>query len=52
MNVVMTQAGEFIEIQGTAEEKPFTRTQANDMLEVAEQGIQTLIQKQQEALGW
>jgi ribonuclease PH len=32
MNVVMTQAGEFIEIQGTAEEKPFTRTQANDML--------------------
>ncbi len=52
MNVVMTQAGEFIEIQGTAEEKPFTRTQANDMLEVAEKGIQTLIQKQQEALGW
>ncbi len=48
----MTQAGEFIEIQGTAEDKPFTRAQANAMLEMAEQGIQALIQKQQEALGW
>jgi ribonuclease PH len=48
----MTQAGEFIEIQGTAEDKPFTRTQCNAMLEMAEQGIQALIKKQQEALGW
>ena len=48
----MTQAGEFIEIQGTAEEKPFTRQQCNAMLELAEKGIATLIQKQQEALGW
>ena len=52
LNVVMTQAGEFIEIQGTAEDKPFTRTQCNAMLEMAEQGIQALIKKQQEALGW
>jgi ribonuclease PH len=35
----MTQAGEFIEIQGTAEEKPFTRQQSNAMLELAEKGI-------------
>ncbi len=48
----MTQAGEFIEIQGTAEDKPFTRAQCNAMLELAEQGISELIKKQQEALGW
>ena len=52
LNVVMTQAGEFIEFQGTAEEKPFTRAQCNEMLELAEKGIQELIKKQQEALGW
>ncbi|SDC18678.1 ribonuclease PH [Acinetobacter boissieri] len=52
LNVVMTQSGEFIEIQGTAEDKPFTREQSNQMLELAEQGIQNLIKKQQEALGW
>jgi len=52
LNVVMTQSGEFIEIQGTAEDKPFTRQQADQMLALAEQGIQTLVQKQQEALGW
>ena len=52
LNVVMTQAGEFIELQGTAEDKPFTRAQCNEMLELAEKGIQELIKKQQEALGW
>ncbi|MBF7688814.1 ribonuclease PH [Acinetobacter rathckeae] len=52
LNVVMTQSGEFIEIQGTAEDKPFTREQSNQMLELAEQGIKNLIKKQQEALGW
>lgn len=52
LNVVMTQSGEFIEIQGTAEDKPFTREQCNTMLAIAEQGIQQLIAKQQHALGW
>jgi hypothetical protein len=52
LNVVMTQAGEFIEIQGTAEDKPFTRVQCNAMLEMAEKGIQELVKKQQQALGW
>lgn len=52
LNVVMTQAGGFIEIQGTAEDKPFTREQCNAMLAIAEQGIQQLIAKQQHALGW
>lgn len=52
LNVVMTQTGEFIEIQGTAEDKPFTRQQCNAMLEMAEQGIQQLIEQQKSALGW
>ncbi|MFB2538678.1 MULTISPECIES: ribonuclease PH [unclassified Acinetobacter] len=52
LNVVMTQSGEFIEIQGTAEEKPFNREQANQMLALAENGIKQLIVEQQKALGW
>ena len=52
LNVVMTQKGEFIELQGTAEEKPFTRAQADDMLILAEQGIAELIAMQKTALGW
>ena len=52
MNVVMTQSGEFIEIQGTAEDKPFTREQANQMLALAENGIKQLFAAQQQALQW
>lgn len=52
LNVVMTQAGGFIEIQGTAEDKPFTREQADQMLELAQAGIAELIEKQKTALGW
>ncbi|MFA9486331.1 ribonuclease PH [Moraxella haemolytica] len=52
LNVVMTQAGGFIEIQGTAEEKPFTPDEANEMLALAYSGIRTLIDAQQKALGW
>ena len=52
LNVVMTQAGEFIELQGTAESKPFTRIQCNEMLELAEKGIAELILAQKKALGW
>lgn len=52
LNVVMTQKGEFIEIQGTAEEKPFTRAQVDEMLAVAEAGIKQLIAEQQAVLGW
>ena len=52
LNVVMTQKGEFIEIQGTAEEKPFTRAQVDEMLAIAEEGIKQLIAKQQAVLGW
>lgn len=49
MNVVMNEAGEFIEVQGTAEDKSFSRQQLNDMLALAEGGIAQLIQLQKEA---
>ena len=48
MNIVMNEQGEFIEIQGTAEEASFSRSQLNDMLALAENGIQQLITLQKE----
>ena len=50
MNLVMTGEGEYIEIQGTGEERPFTRAQMNDLMLMAEMGIQALTKAQQEAL--
>jgi ribonuclease PH len=43
MNVIMTGKGEFIEIQGTAERKPFAKEQMDKMLDLAGQGIRGLI---------
>lgn len=43
MNVVMNEKGEFIEVQGTAEDGSFNRTQLNDMLALAETGITELL---------
>jgi ribonuclease PH len=49
MNVVMNEAGEFIEVQGTAEDGSFNRIQLNTMLELAEQGVRQLIEIQKGA---
>ena len=46
MNVVMNAEGQFIEIQGTAEDKSFSREQLNNMLSLAETGINQLIEIQ------
>ena len=43
MNVVMTGAGKFVEIQGTAEENPFSREQSDEMLNLAIHGIEQLV---------
>lgn len=51
MNVVMTESGEFIEVQGTAESKPFSRDLLDDLLDLAKSGIQKLVKKQKEVLG-
>ncbi|MBY0411054.1 MAG: ribonuclease PH [Burkholderiaceae bacterium] len=50
MNVVMTGAGHFVEVQGTAEGVAFTRTEMDQLLLLAEKGIAELVQLQQQAL--
>ena len=50
MNVVMTSAGHFIEVQGTAEGVAFSRQEMDTLLELADQGIAELIRLQAEAL--
>jgi ribonuclease PH len=50
MNVVMTGSGKFIEVQGTAEENPFDRSQLDSMLQLAGNGIQELIAIQRKLL--
>ncbi|KXZ13615.1 ribonuclease PH [Bacillus nakamurai] len=51
MNIIMTGSGRFVELQGTGEEATFSREDLNGLLSLAEEGIQTLIQKQKEVLG-
>ena len=50
MNVVMTGAGAFVEIQGTGEEAPFSRDELERLLAVSESAIHQLIAKQQAVL--
>jgi ribonuclease PH len=50
MNVVMTEGGDLIEVQGTAEAGAFNRTELNAMLDLAEQAGSTLTRYQREAL--
>ncbi len=51
MNIVMNDAKEFVELQGTAEGKPFSRNDLDRLLTVGEKGIMELISKQKEVLG-
>jgi ribonuclease PH len=50
MNVVMTGSGGFVEVQGTAEGKPFSRAELNALLELAEAGIGRLVEAQKAAI--
>jgi len=50
MNIAMTGAGEFIEIQGTAEHRPFTRDELNVLLDLAQTGNRQLQAAQRKAL--
>ena len=49
-NVVMTERGKFVEVQGTAEHGPFTKTELDRMLSLAEKGIRELVRCQKKAL--
>lgn len=50
MNIVMTESGKFVEIQGTGEGGPFTKQEAATLMALAERGVVTLIAKQREVL--
>src|SRR5262249_11823817 len=51
MNLVMTGAGQFVEVQGTGEEATFTRNQLDRLLKLGKLGIDAITAKQREALG-
>ncbi len=50
MNVVMTESGRFIEVQGTAEGEPFSRDELDQLLDLAQAGIARIAALQAEAL--
>lgn len=52
MNIVMTEKGDLVEIQGTGEEKPFTRQEMEEMIRIGEKGVMELIDIQKESLGF
>jgi ribonuclease PH len=51
MNVVMSEDGRFIEVQGTAEGNPFSREELDQMLGLGEKGMRELLQLQKESVG-
>jgi ribonuclease PH len=51
MNIIKTSDGRFIELQGTAEHEPFSRTILDALLGLGERGIGMLIEKQREVVG-
>jgi ribonuclease PH len=51
LNVVMTGRGGLVEVQGTAEGRPFTREQLSTLLDLAARGVDGLVAAQRRALG-
>ena len=50
MNIVMTGNGKFVEVQGTAEEEPFSRKELDQLLELGEKGVQDLVRLQNQLI--
>ena len=50
MNIIMTNEGGVVEIQGTGEESPFSRNELNELLDLGEKGIKQMIQAQKDVL--
>lgn len=51
MNIIMTSKGEFVEVQGTGEERPFSKSDLDKLLELGEKGNKELIEIQKSVLG-
>ncbi|MBE6051199.1 MAG: ribonuclease PH [Clostridium sp.] len=50
MNIIMTDEGGIVEVQGTGEESPFNRSELNELLDLGEKGIKQMIQAQKDVL--
>ena len=50
MNVIMTESGKLVEVQGTAEGAPFSRAKLNELLDLAEHGLKNIFARQREIL--
>ena len=50
MNIVMTESGKLIEVQGTAEDKPFSRARLNELIDLAEYGLKQIFEIQRKAV--
>ena len=50
MNVVMTESGKLVEVQGTAEGEPFSRVRLNELIDLAEHGLKQVFAMQREAV--
>ncbi len=50
MNVVMTESGKLVEVQGTAEKTPFSRQQFTELLDLAEHGLKQIFQIQRKLI--
>lgn len=51
MNLIMTESGKFIEVQGTAEGAPFSADQLNELLALGKKGVTELVAEQKKVLG-
>jgi len=51
LNIAMTEKGEIVEIQGTAEGRPFSKRNLQELIKLAEIGIEKIIEKEKEILG-
>jgi len=51
MNIIMTERGEVVEIQGTAEKRPFSKRNLYQLMELAEKGVNQVIEKEKEVIG-
>lgn len=51
LNITMSESGKIIDIQGTAEKRPLTRQELNDLIDLAWEGIKEIIEKEKEVLG-
>lgn len=51
LNMVMTERGDVVEIQGTAEDRPFSMTNLNKLIKLAETGMEQVIAIEKEIIG-